>query len=293
MGGADRQGGRPRPSGHRSQNPAAESRHGPRRRGRPRRQRPGDADAFPQPAGRPLRAGRQFGGFAGRRTLPAGRPAAGSLGTHLRPVARNRRRGLAGRGARAGGNSGRQPPDQGYHGHPDPRHDVRFGRRLGRRDPAIPLRRSRPQVVRRLDDGIAGRRHGQPARPAASRRLGGPRTRRRRHQTAQPAAAGRKLRPDDGTEHPAHAPADLPLHRAARRNRHGVLRSRGIHRAGRSAPRAHGVRLGRPPDPDARLDARRRRTTARLRPRGQTLRPADQHHHGPDGHSGRDLRRNP
>ena len=52
-------------------------------------------------------------------------------------------------------------------------------------------------------------------------------------------------------------------------------------------------RLGRPPHPDAGVDARGRGPASGLRPRRQEPRPADQHHHGPDGHSGRHRRRRP
>ena len=44
---------------------------------------------------------------------------------------------------------------------------------------------------------------------------------------------------------------------------------------------------------DAGVDARGRGPASGLRPRRQEPRPADQHHHGPDGHSGRHLRRRP
>ena len=62
---------------------------------------------------------------------------------------------------------------------------------------------------------------------------------------------------------------------------------------GLAAPRTHAFRLGRPPHPDAGVDARGRGPASGLRPRRQEPRPADQHHHGPDGHSGRHLRRRP
>ena len=71
------------------------------------------------------------------------------------------------------------------------------------------------------------------------------------------------------------------------------VRPGGFHRAGRAAPRTHAFRLGRPPHPDAGVDARGRGPASGLRPRRQEPRPADQHHHGPDGHSGRHLRRRP
>ncbi len=75
-------------------------------------------------------------------------------------------RGVARLGARAGRRDGGQPPHQGHHGHPHPRHDARFGHQLGGRNPPIPVERGGSQIVRHLDHGIAGRRHGQPARAA-------------------------------------------------------------------------------------------------------------------------------
>ena len=201
--------------------------------------------------------------------------------------------GAAWLGSRAGHRDGGQPPHQGHHGHPHPRHDARFGHQFGGRNPPIPVERGGAQIVRHLDHGVAGRRHGQPARAAASRRHRGTGARRRRHQAAQPAAARRELCPHDGTQRAAHAHADLPLHGPARGHRHRLLRPGGFHRAGRAAPRTHAFRLGRPPHPDAGVDARGRGPASGLRPRRQEPRPADQHHHGPDGHSGRHLRRRP
>ena len=57
--------------------------------------------------------------------------------------------------------------------------------------------------------------------------------------------------------------------------------------------RPHALRLGRPPHPDARLDAHGCRTAAGLRPGGQAAGAPDQYAHGPAGHPGRDLRRHP
>ena len=63
--------------------------------------------------------------------------------------------------------AGGQPPNQRHHGHSHPGHDVFVGCRSRRADPAIPEQRSRPQIFRRLDDGIARRRYARTARSAA------------------------------------------------------------------------------------------------------------------------------
>ena len=284
---------RPGAPHHHSENPPAESRHGPAGRRRARRQRARNADPLPQPPGRTLCPGRQFRSVARRGAVPARGAPAGHRRALVRPVARHHRRRMARLRPRAGRRHGRQPPHQGHHGDPHPRHDVQFGRRVRRRDPAIPLRRSRAQSLRHLDHGIARRCHREPAHADAAGRRDRARAGRRRHQAAEPPAAGRELRPHDGAQRTAHAHTGLPLDGPAGRDRHGLLRPGGLHRACRPASGPHDLRLGRPPHPDAGLDACGCRPAADLRPAGQDAGPADQHHHGADGHPGRDLRRHP
>ena len=284
---------RPRHTGHHPADTAAQSRHGTSGRRGARRQRPADADPFPQPAGRALCAGHQLGRRAGRSAVPAGGSPAGRLGALVRAVARHRRRGMARRGTRAAGRDGGQPPHQGHHGHPHPGHDVRLGHQFRSRDTPIPVERGGAQIVRHLDDGVAGRRHGRQPRPDAPGHRRGARAQHRRHQAAQPAAAGRKLCPHDGAQRATHPYAAVPLHRTAGRYRHRLLRPRGLHRAGRPAPGTHALRQCRPPHPHAGVDARGRRPAAGLRPHFENPGAADQHRHGPDGHPGGHHRRRP
>ena len=116
------------------------------------------------------------------------------------------------------------------------------GHQFHSRDTPIPVERGGAQIVRHLDDGVAGRRHGRQPRPDAPRRRRGARAQRRRHQAAQPAAAGRKLCPHDGAQRATHPYAAVPLHRTAGRYRHRLLRPRGLHRTGRPAPGTHALR---------------------------------------------------
>lgn len=96
-----------------------------------------------------------------RSDLPAGRSASGPHGTPANLHPRHCGRCLDRLGADPDADRCGQPPNQRHHGHSHPGHDVFVGCRSRRADPAIPEQRSRPQIFRRLDDGIARRRYAR------------------------------------------------------------------------------------------------------------------------------------
>ena len=277
----------------RARHPAREGRGGGGRRHGAIRERIADADAFPQPPCRTLRAGHQLGRFARR----------GALHTRRAAFRRRSRRGRAdgvarhggGRVGRVGvdplGHRGREPQDPRHYGHTDPRHDVLFGRGRRGADSSVPEPRGGAQVVRDMDHGVAGRRDGGAAGAAAAGGRARPGAVGGGHQAAQPAAARRAVRPHDGPRRAPRAAAALSLHDPARGHRDGFLRPDRL-RGARRAPRgAHALPRCRPPRADACVGAGRRGRAARLRHRIETADAAREYDHGPLGHSGRGVGR--
>lgn len=229
--------------------------------------RTADADPLPQPAGRPLRAGRKFRRQPRRSALHARHAPAG----HLRlvgMVGRHRRGGSRMGGSRPhpAGHHGRHHPHQGHHGGTHHGHDVRERRHRNRRDTSIHEPRRGREILCGMDDGKPRRGAALRTADTRPRPRRGTRPLRIAYQAAQHAAAGRELRPHHGTRHPGHAAPHLRIDHPPGRNSDRLLRPHQLSGSRRTAHRPHGLPGGRPPHPHACLDGLRRRHHAAVRP---------------------------
>ncbi len=170
-------------------------------------------------------------------------------------------------------------------------------------NPPIPVERGR-RSKSFSSSGTMGVRwadvHGQPSSALLlSRRHRGTGARRRRHQAAQPTAAGRETTPRTmGTQRAAQRATLIFLstvllagHRPPPSAARWVF-----HRAGPwPQPRTHAFFASADHrNPDAGVDARGRGpASGSATSSAKSLALPIKHHHGPDGHSGRHLRRRP